>query len=133
MLLPWLFGKFAFYCSMSWFALALFGFYVANKTGFVVRYAFYRLAVGIFGAICIMALWTSVMPAGEWLHYFMSFGVVRYAEWTIVLSIMAANQYTNLFRLGWRGQLWIWVGVAGNVGFDRLAVALGFTDIKFGC
>jgi hypothetical protein len=127
----WLAGKVAFYCAMAGIAVPWLRLKVASVPGFTLAYGAFRLAVGLLSGLVILLLYGAISQAGHKdAGYFLSFGLIRYFEWLLVLWIIADRTRTRLWTMGWRGQAWILVGVAGNVAFDRIAVIAGFTDFK---
>lgn len=136
MIIAWLLGKLAFYFAMAAFAIAWCRFYVRSPAKFIAMYGLIRFAMGFLAAFLIGFLVLVVVPptSAGWLSYPVSFGGVRYIEWTLVLAMMAWTQDTSFFELRWRGQVWILIGVLGNLGFDALAAVMKLTDsIKWGC
>src|SRR5690348_8242452 len=133
-ILVWLAAKIFFYGVMAAWAMWQFRLWVSHPPGFIGAYTALRVCIGLLSSLIILYAWEKLSPGiGPAMRYSLSFGIVRYFEWLALLGVICARQRTGGWIFGLRGQAWILVGVAGNVGLDRIAVLSGFTDFKIGC
>lgn len=129
----WIASKFLVYCAMALLATRLFSFGGSDRYGFMFRYAALRLAVGFAAGLFIVHVWTELPTSwGVVPNYILSFGVFRYLEWLVVLLVMTRKAGTTVLELRWKGQAWLLLGVALNVGIDLAAAAYAFSH-KFYC
>src|SRR5689334_24696602 len=127
----WLAGKILFYVVMAGVAIPLLRLAVPDSARFVIAYGALRVVVGLLSAVVILLVYQMVSTGSHAaMAYILSFGVIRYFEWLLVLWVISFRHHNSLWTFGWRGQLWVLVGVAGNIVFDRIAVLAKFTDLK---
>ena len=129
----WLLGKLFFYGAMATLAIAMLRLYLKNPFGFVLLYTFVRFLLGVFAGLLIWYVWEKLHGIGEVERYALSFGALRYVEWLAVLALIALHQRTSIWEMGWRGQCWVVIGVAGNILLDRIAIWTGLTNVRFYC
>ena len=132
--LLWLAGKITFYGAMAALAISMLRLWVASPVRFIAAYTTLRFVLGLAMGLVIMTAYAGVSKGtGEVMSYLLSFGVIRYVEWLAVLFVISLRQRTSILQLGWRGQLWILIGIAGNILLDWIAVRAVLPGIKLYC
>ena len=130
----WYLGKLVFYAVMAGLAIAILRLYVRNAVGFLLGYALLRVLIGIVAGFVIYFVGAELGGrAGVVGTYLLTFGAVRYLEWLLMLWLICKNQDVDFARNRWRGQIWILIGVGGNILLDMMAVWFVMPTIKFYC
>jgi len=124
--------KFCLYCGIAIYAAKVFEFGVNNIVRFALTWGGIRLFVGLVFGFFIFYAFLLFVDGGmsEALAYFLTFGLSRYIEWTIVFAFML---WRHRKQMGIVAQRFILAGTAINIAIDQVAIASGLTNIKFFC
>lgn len=124
--------KYLVYFGVCLAALPMLHLAVADRTSFALKWAGARLLLGLALGLPIAWLFASATDAKvpDTLAYLLSFVLIRYIAWLLVLGLIAKTYRVSDWT---RGQLWVVLGVIASVTLDGLAVAAGADQVRLWC
>ena len=124
--------KFFVYFGVFVAAVPMLGLSVADRTSFALKWSSFRLLLGFLLGLLIAWLFGVATDAKvpSFLAYSLSFILVRYAAWLLVLVLVAKMHGLSITAKSHR---WVLLGVAANVVIDGLALAGGADQVRLWC